>query len=108
MGEAVMTDEYSRVIEDSIPVQNYDSDRGEFNQQAKQPDRESSGFWLIGDSIVVSKSSMPTLEHAQRVFKGQTITTLDKNENGQQSESTHTPNINRLTRWGSSLYRSAP
>jgi hypothetical protein len=94
-----IVDEFTRISEDSMPVQNYDSDRGDFHRRVKQPDRESTVFWLIGDSIVVSKSSMPTLEHAQRVFKGQTITTLDKNENSQQSESTHTPNVKRMTRW---------
>jgi hypothetical protein len=105
---APIVDEYSRISEDEIPVQNYDSDRGEFNQQAKQPDREPSGFWQIGDSIVVSKRSMPDLEQAQRVFNGQTVTTLDESENGQLSELTPRPNVKRVTRWGSSLYGNAP
>jgi hypothetical protein len=41
---APIVDEYSRISEDTIPVQNYDSDCGEFSQQAKQSGIEPSGF----------------------------------------------------------------
>jgi hypothetical protein len=96
--------EYSRISEDSMPVQSYDSDRGEFKQLAKQPELKSAGFWVVGDSIVVSKRSMPDLEQAQKVFKGQNVASLDETENVQLSESTHTRNVKRITRWGSNLY----
>jgi Plasmid recombination enzyme len=103
---ALVVDEYSRISEDTIPVQNYDSDRGEFKQLVKQPELKSAGFWVVGDSIVVSKRSMPDLEQAQKVFKGQSVASLDETENVQPSESTHTRNVKRITRWGSNLYGS--
>jgi hypothetical protein len=98
---APIVDEYSRIRDDEIPVQNYDSDRGEFNYQAKRQDPKPSGFWIVGGVHVISKRSMPTLEQVQRILPGKTIATLDKNINGQQSESTHRPNVKRLTRWSS-------
>jgi Plasmid recombination enzyme len=101
---APIDDEYSRTNEDQTPVQNYDSDRGEFHQQAKEPDRKDSGFWVIGGVTIVSKRSMPTIEAVKRIFPNQTVTTLDDSENSNflsdQSESAHRPNAKRLTRWG--------
>jgi Plasmid recombination enzyme len=70
---APIADVYNRVSEGHIPVQNYDSDRGEFNQQAIQPDRESSGFWQVGDSINLSRKTFPTFESAQRAFPASQI-----------------------------------
>jgi hypothetical protein len=104
--QAPIVDEYTRISEDAISVQNYDSDRGEFKQLAKQPELKSAGFWVVGDSIVVSKRSMPDLEQAQKVFKGQNVSSLDATENAQLSESTNTRNVKRITRWGSNLYGS--
>lgn len=95
---APIVDEYSRISEETIPVQNYDLERGEFNQQAKQPDREPSGFWVVGGLHVISKRSIPTLEQVQRILPGQTVATLDENEIGQCLETTNSPNVKRLTR----------
>jgi hypothetical protein len=65
---AQIFDGYTRTNEDAMPVENYDSDRGEFHQQAKQPDREPSGFWQVGASINLSRKTFPTFESAQRAF----------------------------------------
>jgi Plasmid recombination enzyme len=92
--------EYSRIREDSIPIQNYDSGCGEFKQLPKQSGRKASGFWVVGDSTVLSKRSTPHLEQAQRVFKGQTVTTLDEKEIGQCLETLYKPNVMRMTKWG--------
>jgi Plasmid recombination enzyme len=65
---APIVDVYSRVSEDSIPVQNYDSDLGEFAQPVQSDKQTTAGYWLINGAIIVSKKVASTLDKAQAAF----------------------------------------
>jgi hypothetical protein len=63
-----MAGEYTRINENHISIQNYDSDRGKFNEPTKRLNRENLGFRITGDETVISKRSMPKLEQVRRIL----------------------------------------